>query len=74
MFIPKVLIQTSLPQVNRGNKVVFELNLFYIIIVRNTSFSVKKACLSEKKEHGGYDPAKSNYHPIEDAVWTLNEK
>lgn len=36
--------------------------------------SVKKACLSEKKEHGGYDPAKSNYHPIEDAVWTRNEK
>uniref|UniRef100_K1QE73 DNA ligase n=1 Tax=Magallana gigas TaxID=29159 RepID=K1QE73_MAGGI len=36
--------------------------------------NVKKACLSEKKEHGGYDPAKSNYHPIEDAVWTRNEK
>lgn len=53
---------------------MFELNLFDIIIVRNTSFSVKKACLSEKKEHGGYDPAKSNYHPIEDAVWTQNEK
>nr|XP_022318029.1 DNA ligase 1-like [Crassostrea virginica] len=33
-----------------------------------------KNCLSDKKEHGGYNPTRSNYHPIEDAVWTQNEK
>lgn len=53
---------------------MFELNLFYIIIVRNIFFSVKKVCLLEKREYGGYDLVKLNYYFIEDVVWIRNEK
>ncbi|XP_062586978.1 DNA ligase 1-like [Saccostrea cucullata] len=36
--------------------------------------SVKTLSSGKKEEDSGYNPAKTNYHPIEDAVWKRGEK
>lgn len=38
------------------------------------SHSVKNLSSIKKEEDSGYNPAKTNYHPLDDAVWKHADK